>query len=212
MEAVASKTVLTDTQVARLEAGEAVAIIASWADFVHFLPTSPYRTEYHNGQIIIMGLAAFIHEVLIGNLIALLKTSYAGSPFFVAGSNVGVLKAEGKGYYNPDITVVKDKPLFWAGSNAIITNPYLVIEVLSESTASYDLGHKLPKYEQIDSLYEVVFVDRFESSVSTFRRTETPNVWTQTNYYSTTDLVRIDQFTVSLSDIFANLPDEETDQ
>jgi Uma2 family endonuclease len=157
-----------------------------------------------------MGLASFIHEVLIGNLIALLKASYAGSPFFVAGSNVGVLKAEGKGCYNPDITVVKDKPLFWAGFNAIIRNPYLIIEVLSESTANYDLGHKLPKYEQIDSLHEVVFVDRFESSVSTFRRTEKPNVWTQTNYYLQTDLVHIDQFTVLLSDIFANLPVEET--
>lgn len=209
MEAVEPKTRLTNAQLTRLEAGDAVAVTASWAEFMAFLPTSPYRTEYHNGQIIIMGLAAFIHEVLIGNLIALLKAAYSGSPFFVAGSNVGVLKSDRKGYYNPDITVVKGRPLFWAGSNAIITNPYLVVEVLSESTANYDLGHKLPKYEQIDSVNEVVFVDRFNSSVSTFRRTETPNVWTQTNYYSATDLVQIDHFTISLSAIFANLPDDE---
>lgn len=208
MEAVARKTLLTDEHRARLEAGEFVAIPASWADFIDFLPHSPYRTDYHNGQIIIMGLASFVHEVLVGNLIALLKAMYAGKPFFVAGSNVGILKAEGKGYYNPDVTIVKDKPLFQAGSNAIITNPFLMVEVLSESTAGYDLNHKLPKYEQIDSLQEVIFVDRFEQSVSTFRRTATRNVWIQTNYYFATDLVAIDQFTIPLADIFANLPDE----
>ena len=210
MEATAQKTLLTDAHLAQLETGAPVVIRTSWAEFVAFLPQSTYRTEYHNGQLIVVGLASFIHEVLIGNLIALLKAAYTGKPFFVAGSNVGVLKEAGKGYYNPDITVVSGRPLFQANSNVIITNPYLIVEVLSESTAGYDLNHNLPKYEQIASLQEVVFVDRFEQSVSTFRRTETRNVWIQTNYYLATDLIHIDQFTLSMADIFANLPDEDS--
>ncbi|AQG78670.1 Uma2 family endonuclease [Spirosoma montaniterrae] len=209
MEATAQKIELTEAQVAKLDAGRMVAIPASWDEFMDYLPDAPYRIEYHNNQIIFMGLAAFIHELLVGNIIALLKSVVKGKGFYVAGSNVGVLKREGRGYYNPDVTVVKGKPAFRSGSNAIITNPYLVVEVLSESTAAYDLSHKLPKYEQIDSLQEIVFIDRFELSVSTFRRTESPNVWTQTNYYQLTDVARIDLFDIPLQEIFADLPDEE---
>lgn len=208
METTIQAVELTDAQIEKLDSGGSVAISASWDEFMGFLLQAPYRVEYHNKQIIIMGLAAFIHELLVGRIITLLTNLSKGSGYYVAGSNVGVLKAEGKGYYNPDVTVVKGNPQFRPGSNAIITNPYLVVEVLSESTAAYDLYHKLPKYEQINSLHEIVFIDRFEQSVSTFRRTETPNVWTQTNYYQSADLVVIDRFSVLLREIFADLPED----
>ncbi|QHV94787.1 Uma2 family endonuclease [Spirosoma endbachense] len=203
---VIQKVQLTDEQVEKLAVGGVVSVPASWDEFMDFLHETFYRVEYHNGQIIIMGLAAFIHELLIGRIITLLTNLYSGTDYYVAGSNVGVLTTEGKGYYNPDITVVKGTPKFRQGSNAIITNPYLLVEVLSESTAAYDLYHKLPKYEQMDSLQEVVIVDRFDQSISTFRRTDTLNVWTQTIYDKPSEQVRIDQFTILQADVFANLP------
>jgi Uma2 family endonuclease len=83
------------------------------------------------------------------------------------------------------------------------------MEMTIESTATYDLYHKLPKYEQIASLQEVVLIDRFDLSVSTFRRTESPNVWIETNYYQSIEQAIIDGFPVLLSDIFANLPTEQ---
>ena len=207
MEAI-QKIQLTEEQVATLAAGGVVAIPASWDDFLDFLPETPYRAEYHNHQIIIMGLAAFIHELLVGRIIALLTVLSKGKGYYVAGSNVGILKSAGKGYYNPDVTVVKGQPAFASGSTAIITNPYLVVEVLSESTAAYDLYHKLPKYEQIESVQGVIFVDRFDQSVMISQRTDQPNAWLHTHYYQLTDLAKIDQFELPLSELFADLPDE----
>jgi Uma2 family endonuclease len=209
MDMTIRKVALTKEQIATLDAGGMVTIPASWEEFMDFLPEAPYRAEYHSNHIIVMGLAAFIHELLIGRLITLLTNLSQGKGYYVAGSNVGVLKGEGKGYYNPDVTVIKGNPQFYADSNAIITNPYLVVEVVSESTAAYDLYHKLPKYEQIDSLQEVVFIDRFDLSVSTFRRTKAPNVWIKTNYYQSSEQAIIDGFPILLSDIFANLPTEQ---
>ncbi|GAB4043865.1 Uma2 family endonuclease [Spirosoma jeollabukense] len=208
MEA-ASKVQLNNKQVAKLEAGGVVAIPASWDDFMEFLHETRYRAEYHNGRIIIMGLAAFYHEVLIMAVGDILRRLLRGMGYFVAGSNVGVLKEEGKGYYNPDITVVKGKPDFQKDSTAIITNPYFVVEVLSESTAAYDFNHKLRKYQAISSLQEVIFVDRFDISVTVFRRTETINTWTETIYENPDEMVRIaGEHTVLLREFFADLPSE----
>ena len=130
---------LTLKQLSKLESGGVVAIPASWDDFMDFLHETRYRAEYHNGRILIMGLAAFYHEVLISAVSYILSGLLKGKGYYVAGSNVGVLKEEGKGYYNPDITVVKGKPAFRGNSTAIITNPYFLVEILSESTAAYDL-------------------------------------------------------------------------
>ena len=51
-----------------------------------------------------------------------------------------------------------------------ITNPRVLIEVLSDSTESYDRGKKFDFYWQIDSLEEYVLVSQHEPVVERFRR------------------------------------------
>lgn len=201
---------LTPAQEAALDAGGVVVIPATWEEFLEFLPETPYRVEYHNEHLIIMGLAAFLHEVLVMAIGHILSGFYAGKGFFIAGSNTGVkTNAVRKGYYNPDITVVKGLPAFWNDSIAIITNPYLVVEVLSESTRKYDLQEKLFKYQGIESLREVVLVDRFDREVIVVRRTDNPDVWTQTFYRRPEATVRIDDaLHVPVAEVFAGLPEE----
>lgn len=206
---VAEKIRLTEAQEEILAQGGVVAIPATWEEFWEFLQETEYRAEYHNEKIIVMGLAAFIHEVLVAEIIALLKAFYRGKDFLVAGSNVGV-KTDGlkQGYYNPDVTVVKGLPQFWGKSIAVITNPYLVVEVLSESTYNYDLQHKLAKYEKLESVFEVAFIDRFHREVQTFRRTDNPKVWIQTFFTQAEEVVSLGDCTVGLGEIFEGLPEE----
>ena len=199
---------LNDEQVETLESGELVSIPASWEEFEEFLAETDYRIEYHNGQIIIMGLATLIHELLVSQLIYLLKGFYLGKPIYVAGSNAGIRKGERKGHYNGDVLVIKGKPVFHGKSRSIITNPYIIIEVLSESTLNYDLGAKRRKYEQMDTVQEIVFVDPFDKEVIVCRRTEQANVWTETAYRLPDEPINIDGFTIPLEEIFANLPEE----
>ncbi len=206
--AVLSKIQLTAGQVATLEVGGVTSIPAGWDDFLEFLEEAHYRAEYHNGNIIIMGLATLVHELLVSQMIFLLKRFYAGKPYYVAGSNVGIRKAEGQGHYNGDVVVINGEPNYQGHSRSIITNPYLLVEVLSESTAAYDMNHKLRKYQAMESVREVVFVDPFDRSVTRFRRTETANVWTETIYEKPEELILIDGYSVVLSEIFANLPTE----
>ena len=198
---------LTDKQEASLEAGEMVVIPASWDEFEEFLAETDYRVEYYNEQIIVMGLAKLIHELLVSQLIYLLKGFYTGKPFYVAGSNVGIRKDGKRKHYNGDVLVIKGKPDYQGKSRSIITNPYLIVEVLSESTLTYDLGAKRRKYEEMDTVQELVFVDPSAHELIVCRRTERPNVWMETLYNQPHEPVSIDGFEIQLSEIFANLPE-----
>jgi len=51
-------------------------------------------------------------------------------------------------------------------------NPTLIIEVLSDSTESYDRGTKFRLYSRISSLQEYVLVSQNERIVEVFRRNE----------------------------------------
>ncbi|MBD2751896.1 Uma2 family endonuclease [Spirosoma validum] len=199
---------LSEEQVETLEAGEVVSIPASWEEFEDFLPETEYRVEYCNEQVIIMGLAAFIHELLVSRINYLLTGFYLGKPFYVLGSNAGIRKDGRKGHYNGDVLVIKGKPVFQDKSQSIIINPYVIIEVLSKSTYNYDLGTKRRKYEQMETVQEIVFVDPFAHEVIVCRHTEQANVWIEISYTVPDEPISIDGFEVPLKEIFANLPEE----
>ena len=196
------KIVLSDSQIQKIEDGGVVTVTASWDEFMDFLEETPYKAEYNNGRIIIMGLSSAIHEYLVSWITTLLNIHYQRNNYFVFSSNLGVKTNDQKGYFNPDVTVVKGKLEFYNQSTAIILNPYLVVEVLSEGTYQYDLNEKLFKYQSMKSIHEVIFVDRFDKVVVKFQRTNNPKVWTETIYDEENPEILIDAMSVKLNDIF----------
>jgi Uma2 family endonuclease len=70
----------------------------------------------------------------------------------------------------PDVSVVCGKAELDREDPLAVTNPVVLVEVLSPSTAAYDQGEKLSHYERIPSLHEVVFVDADQSRIIVVRR------------------------------------------
>jgi len=196
------KIALSEIQTQKIEQGGVVTIEASWDEFMDFLEGTTYKAQYNNGKIIIMGLASAIHEYLVTWISTLLNIHYQRNDFFVFGSNLGVKTGDKKGYFNPDVTVVKGQLEFYNQSSAIILNPYLVVEILSEGTYQYDLNEKLYKYQSMKSVHEVIFVDRFDKVVVKFQKTDNPKVWTETIYDHENPDILIDTMNVKLNDIF----------
>jgi Uma2 family endonuclease len=196
------KIALSEIQIQKIEQGGVVTIEASWDEFMDFLEETTYKAEYNNGKIIIMGLASAIHELLVSYLNYLLVNHYQFNGFNVFGSNLGVKTGDKKGYFNPDVTVVKGHLEFYNQSSAIILNPYLVAEVLSEGTYQYDLNEKLYKYQSMASIHEVIFVDRLDKVVVKFQKTDNRKVWTETIYDEENPDILIDTMNVKLNDIF----------
>ena len=55
-------------------------------------------------------------------------------------------------YAYPDISVVCGPRQFHAGRNDTITNPVVIVEVLSDATEAYDRGAKFRHYRTLPSL------------------------------------------------------------
>jgi Uma2 family endonuclease len=80
----------------------------------------------------------------------------------------------------PDIVVVCGPLVRDAEDNSTITNPLLVIEVLSHSTEAYDRGKKFAHYRSCPSFVEYVLVSS-HGSPKIERFIKTDGVWTLAN-------------------------------
>ena len=65
---------------------------------------------------------------------------------------------EDESYFYPDALVVCGPPKTQNGHRDTITNPQVIVEVLSPSTMDYDRGEKFARYRQLDSLREYLLV------------------------------------------------------
>lgn len=72
-------------------------------------------------------------------------------------------------FFYPDVMVSCDQSD--QSATLFITQPVLIVEVLSESTEAFDRGDKFAAYRSLDSLQEYVLVDIRARRVEAFRRT-----------------------------------------
>jgi Uma2 family endonuclease len=142
----------------RLKTEELVRVPASEADYLALAQHFPFKIEYYQSEIYTMGLASFYHELIAAMFTTILNNLFMDKDdYVVLGSNSGVQipKFEGS-YFMPDVTVVKGEPIFKPNSTAIITNPYLIVEILSPATDKFDKESKLPEYKHLQSLQQIL--------------------------------------------------------
>ena len=202
---------LKEEIIEQLKTKELVRIPASEDDYFSVAYDIPFKVEYHENEIITMGLTTLWHEAIIMNLGGILRNLFIeNDDFLVLGSNSGVQipKFEG-GYYMPDVMVIKGEPIFKLKSDCIITNPLVIIEVLSPSTKNFDLSEKLPEYKLLDSLQQVIYINPKKVNVSTYTRTDNPNAWINQDFYSLDDSITVESVSVSLFDIYRKIKFEK---
>jgi Uma2 family endonuclease len=196
---------LKEEIIEQLKTKELVRIPASEEDYFSVAYDIPFKIEYHENEIITMGLASYEHEKITAKLIILLSQIFEGKglDYDILASNSGVQipKFEG-GYYMPDVLVMREEPIFKAKSNCIITNPYLIVEILSPSTKNFDLSEKLPEYKLLDSLHQVIYINPKKVNVTCYTRTENHNAWINQDFYSLEDSVVVEGVSILLSDIY----------
>lgn len=199
---------ITETILSEVTTQKLVRVPAPKEDYFDLAEKSPFKVEYHENEIVSMGLASYWHEKITATLIALLYQVFnqQDESFDILGSNSGVQipKFEG-GYYMPDVMIVKGNPIFKENSKSIITNPYIIVEVLSPATKAFDLSEKLPEYKLIESLQQVIYVNPQKVSVSTFIRSENPNAWINQDFYSLEDSIVVEEVTILLADIYRKI-------
>ena len=120
---------------------------------------STVRHEFMDGLILGMAGGTPDHARIAMTIGALLSQQLSGRRCAVFSEALRV-RAPQTGFAGyPDITVVvRDALQRDPDSENTVTNPTVVVEVLSPSTADYDRSHKLRHYQTIPSLEHVVLI------------------------------------------------------
>jgi Uma2 family endonuclease len=130
------------------------------------------KHELIAGEVVAMSGGSPEHGALAMAFGALLQNALRGRPCRVFSSDVRVrVAATGLAAY-PDVSVVCGKLETDAEDVNALTNPVLLVEVLSDSTEARDRGVKAAHYRHIPSLREYVLVSQREPHVEVHRRNE----------------------------------------
>ena len=109
-----------------------------------------------------------IHATVALNIASELKQQLKGKPCrpFMSDMKLQIYAADA--FYYPDIMVTCDERDRKA--DLYLEHPVLIVEVLSESTASYDMGMKFEYYRLIPELREYVLVDPERLKIWLYRK------------------------------------------
>jgi Uma2 family endonuclease len=116
------------------------------------------KSEYHDGEVLAMAGASYVHNLIVANVIRELGIQLKGKPCNVLPSDVRVWIEISRRFVYPDVTVVCGPPQLTDAVEDTLVNPTLLVEVLSKSTSNYDRGEKFECYRSLDSFAEYVLL------------------------------------------------------
>jgi Uma2 family endonuclease len=134
---------------------------------------SEEKYEYFDGEVFNMSGGSPAHEEILGNIYAALKSRARekGCRVFLSGLRVKVPSQPP--YRYPDLTALCDTPRYEKiGGLDALTNPSLIVEVLSPSTEAYDRGDKFTHYKSIESFGEYLLVSQVRPHATHYIRME----------------------------------------
>ncbi len=127
-----------------------------------------FKSEYIHGEIVAMAGASRNHNRITLNAAVSLHSQFRKRECEVYANDMRVCVAATGLYTYPDVVAVCDAPQFEDEQTDTLVNPAVIIEVLSESTESYDRGAKFAHYRRIASLKEYILISQQRHMIEHF--------------------------------------------
>lgn len=182
--------------------GEAVQR-KTYAEYLAFEGEAETKHEFVDGQIVAIAGGTPEHARLAANVSAALVAALRGRPCSVFSADLRVhVPATGRTTY-PDVTVVCDERRTADVDADAITNPTVIVEILSPTTEASDRGEKFAHFRRLESLQEYVLVSQDQPRVEVYRRES--DVWALRDYGPGphAELASLD-VTLSVDDIYTD--------
>lgn len=174
-------------------------------EYLAFDREAELKSEYHDGVLYPISAVSWEHGRLCARLASLVDSRLRSGACEVASSPVRVRVSRTK-YVYPDIVVVYGRPAFTDEQVDTITNPKVVIEVLSPSTQDYDYGKKFTLYRELPSFEEYLLISQEVQRVEVFRRAGSRE-WSLTRYdgQQTEVPVKCLEISIPLAEIYSGI-------
>lgn len=135
------------------------------------------KHEWHDGEVFAMAGGSTRHAALAVAVASELRAALRGGPCRVLSSDqkVAAHRPVTRHYVYPDVSVLCAPREVEPGTD-VLTNPSIVVEVLSKNTEQHDRGLKWSGYQRIPSLMDYLLVWQSEPRIECFGRTG-PETW-----------------------------------
>ncbi len=143
----------------------------SYQEYLALCASEAEMFEYHDGVAVAMVAPSPGHARIAGRLVEALRAHLGARPCTALPAGLKVRVEATNRTLLPDVTVVCGPLHRSTVDPQAITNPLVVLEVLSPGTEDYDQGPKFHHYRRIPSLREYVIVAQDRRFVSVARRT-----------------------------------------
>jgi Uma2 family endonuclease len=142
----------------------------SESEYLEAERSAEFKSEFFGGEMFAMAGGTPEHSRIGINLAREFDVQLEHSRCVPYNTDLKI-KVEATGLITyPDLSVVCGPLEFAPGTRDVITNPTLLVEVLSESTERYDRGQKFVNYRQIRTLEEYLLVSQWEPRIERFFR------------------------------------------
>lgn len=110
------------------------------------------------------------HGTISANMVTALNVALRPTRCRVMTSDVKVWIPRKEAFVYPDASVVRERLALFPGTSDVITNPVILVEVLSEGTESFDRGEEFEGYRTIPSLRHFIMVSPRRAHVEHYTR------------------------------------------
>lgn len=168
-------------------------------EYIDLLKTSDQRYEYFDGEVVSMSGGKIAHSTIGSNVLHSLRTAVRGRPCQVFGGDLALKVPLAPPFRFPDVSVVCGEPEIEDLKGIdLLVNPLLIVEVLSPSSAAYDLGEKFTAYQCITSFQEYLVISQTRPLVIDHVR-QANGLWLRRDIEGIERDVRLDSLNLTLS-------------
>ena len=164
------------------------------------------KSEYHDGEIIPMTGGTTNHNKLALNFCRKFPLTIKEQDYEIFINDVRLWIPQIRRYLYPDIMVIEGKPIYQGTNQTVVTNPLVIIEVLSHSTQDYDRGGKFFFYRSIPAFREYILIDQYSYHIEQFAKNSNSK-WELTEYDSEDSVLTLEsvEFQIPLREIYEGI-------
>ena len=163
------------------------------------------RHEFYQGAIFAMAGGSRNHNRIAGNVYAALRAALRNTPCEAFALDMRLWTPSGL-YTYPDVLVICGPIHLTNDRLETVTNPTVLVEVLSDSTRDYDQHEKFALYRSIPTFQEYVLIEQATVQVVHWVRSA-GDTWTSRRYASLQDILACTTMAcqIPLTDIYARV-------
>lgn len=165
-------------------------------EYLEMERNSEEKHEYYEGEIFSMSGASISHNRISMNLSALLKSKLDGKDCEPFGSDLRIHIPTNTLYTYPDFSIICGDLKTTDDSFDTVTNPTVILEILSQSTHRYDRLEKFSLYREIETFKEYILIDSRKLHIQ--KHLLTNEGWLLSDYKNIEDTVFINSANISL--------------